>query len=128
MDEPIQIELPDGTVVWARVSGSEFLGADGPSNVGTGQRMATAVEGMTELVQGVAGSLRDAVRAVAPDEVSVQFGLELSAATGKLVSLLADGEGRASIKVALTWRKDGAAPGPPAFGEEVTEREAEAPA
>jgi Trypsin-co-occurring domain 1 len=112
MDEPIQVALPDGTVIWARVSGAEQLGAGRPSNVGTGQRVATAVEGMTEVIQGVAASLREAVRTVAPDEVAVRFGLELSASTGKLVSLLAATDATASITVDLTWHKAGPAPTP----------------
>lgn len=61
------------------------------------------MESLHSLVTGVAGSLAEPLRAVRPDEVSVQFGIELTAQAGKVVGLLADGETKAGITVTLTW-------------------------
>jgi hypothetical protein len=104
-DEPTRVVLPDGTVVWARIAGAERLATGGGSYVetGFGEQVAARVEGLTELVRGLAGALRDATRRAGPDEVSVEFGIDLTAAPGKIVGMLAGGEAKAAITVTLTW-------------------------
>ncbi|WP_181138510.1 CU044_2847 family protein [Streptomyces sp. Ru73] len=124
-----RIELPDGTPVWARISGAEGLvprprsapyvdsGRGGDGGEGTdyadsgffADRVVGRMESLDGLVQGVARSLAGALRGLRPDEVSVQFGIELSGKSGKLVGLLADGEAKAALNVTLTWQG-----GPPA--------------
>jgi Trypsin-co-occurring domain 1 len=109
-----RVRLPDGTLVWARVGDAGSLGrgsGGGFSDTGMGERAVAAVEGLSDLVRGVAGSLRQATSAVTPDEVCVEFGIDLTAKPGKVVGLLADGEATAAIKVTLTWRKDEAPQG-----------------
>ena len=69
-------------------------------------RVARGVEGLDDLVQGVAGALRSAADAVRPDEVSVSFGVELVAKSGAVVSLLASSEAKASLTVTLTWHPE----------------------
>ncbi|MFJ8927067.1 CU044_2847 family protein [Streptomyces sp. NPDC102364] len=108
-----RIALPDGTPVWARISGeADELGVrEGElsfSDTGITDRVEASVESLHALVTGVARSLARPLRAVRPDEVSVEFGVELTAKAGKVVGLLADGEAKAGIKVTLTWNE-----GPP---------------
>ncbi|MET7319759.1 CU044_2847 family protein [Streptomyces sp. NPDC005549] len=111
-----RIVLPDGTPVWARISGAAELpvpsGQLSFSDTGFGERIEASVESLNALVTGVAHSLAEPLRAVRPDEVSVQFGIELTAKAGKVVGLLADGEAKAGISVTLTW--NGGPPAPPA--------------
>ncbi|MFI1799245.1 CU044_2847 family protein [Streptomyces sp. NPDC020379] len=110
-----EVRLDDGTVVWARISEAQELagpgeGSGGYVDTGTGdavRRVAGLAGGLTDVVRGVVGSLRPALAAVAPQEVTVEFGIELSAKAGHVISLLADGEGRASISVSLTWSERG---------------------
>ena len=102
-----QIALPDGTRVWARITGSgELSAAAGEDFADTGfaDHAAARLESFHGLVTGVARSLADAARSVRPDEVSVEFGIELTAKAGKVVGLLADGEAKSALKVTLTWR------------------------
>lgn len=109
-----RIELPDGTPVWARISGAEELGhAEELSYTDTGfhERVEASVESLHSLITGVARSLSGPLSAVRPDEVSVEFGIELTAKAGKVVGLLADGEARAALTVTLTWNG-----GPPEQG------------
>ncbi|MFI1028249.1 CU044_2847 family protein [Streptomyces sp. NPDC020951] len=110
-----RIALPDGTPVWARISGAEELSAPAApagrlsySDTGFTERVEASVESLHALVTGVARSLAEPLRAVRPDEVSVEFGIELTAKAGKVVGLLADGEAKAGITVTLTWNS-----GPP---------------
>ncbi|MFE7860360.1 CU044_2847 family protein [Streptomyces sp. NPDC057403] len=111
-----RIALPDGTPVWARISGAGELAAPRGelsfTDTGFADRVEASVESLHALVTGVARSLAEPLRAVRPDEVSVEFGIELTAKAGKVVGLLADGEAKAGIKVTLTW--NGGPPDPDA--------------
>ncbi|MGW1068623.1 CU044_2847 family protein [Streptomyces aureus] len=102
-----RIEMPDGTPVWARISGADELEDPGGelslTDVGFAERVEAQVESLQSLITGVARSLAVPLRAVRPDEVSVEFGIELTAKAGKVVGLLADGEAKAAITVTLTW-------------------------
>ncbi|MET8124477.1 CU044_2847 family protein [Streptomyces sp. NPDC005065] len=117
-----RIELPDGTPVWARISGAEELrrtpAGSGLSYTDTGfsdfaDQVQARVESLQGVVTGVARSLAEPLRAVRPDEVSVEFGIELTARAGKVVGLLADGEAKGAIKVTLTWNGGGPPVDPP---------------
>src|SRR5919198_777899 len=110
-DRAQHITLPDGTEVLARVSRLDAPGLDGADWDGLGAR----VEGLREVIGGVAASVRQATERVAPHETSVTFGVELSAKPGKAVALLAEGEAKANLSVTLTWRRgdDRPVPGDP---------------
>jgi hypothetical protein len=96
--KPIQVELPTGDVIWARVT------SDGPSNVAAGALARLDAAELQRTVRGVAVSLRDALDDLVPDQLEVEFGLELSVKTGKVTSMLAEAGGTATVKVKLTWR------------------------
>ncbi|MFJ6636300.1 CU044_2847 family protein [Streptomyces sp. NPDC091376] len=124
-----RIVLPDGTPVWARISGAEELVRPGPqgstggtatppgglsySDTGFAEQVQARVESLQGVVTGVARSLAEPLRAVRPDEVSVEFGIELTAKAGRVVGLLADGEAKGAIKVTLTWNGGGPPVGDP---------------
>ncbi|MFU9033658.1 MULTISPECIES: CU044_2847 family protein [Streptomyces] len=121
-DRAQRIELPDGTEVWARVSRLDAPGLDGTDplhgdedgdgddwgfeDVGAWDALGARVEGLREVIGGVAASVRQAAARVAPHETSVTFGVELSAKPGKAVALLADGEAKTNLSITLTWRQD----------------------
>ncbi|MGW6567938.1 CU044_2847 family protein [Streptomyces sp. NPDC054975] len=107
-----RIRLDDGTPVWARVSEPEELRRGGGfTDTGIGDRVISMAEGLTDVVRGVVGSLRGGLDPQAPVEVSVSFGIELTAQAGKVISVLAEGGGTASIAVSLTWTEPGPASG-----------------
>ncbi|WP_308119138.1 CU044_2847 family protein [Streptomyces sp. JJ38] len=103
-----QLRLDDGTVVWARVSeAQELRPGGGYQDSALSGRVTELASGLADTVRGVVRSVRMGMAAAAPDEVTVEFGLELAAQEGKLVSLLANAQGTASINVTLTWTERG---------------------
>ncbi|MFD7319951.1 CU044_2847 family protein [Streptomyces sp. NPDC059875] len=108
-----RIRLDDGTPVWARISEPDELGrGSGFQDTGIGDRVVSMAGGLTDVVRGVVGSLRAGLDPQAPVEVAVSFGIELSAQAGKVIGVLADGGGTASISVSLTWTEPGPTPAP----------------
>lgn len=127
-----QVRLDDGTVVWARISEAQELrtrgaggdggayqdssgyqgsdghqGSGGYQDSGAARRVAQLASGMSDVVRGVVGSLRMGLAAARPQEVKVEFGIELSAQSGQVISMIADGGGKASVNVTLTWTEGG---------------------
>ena len=72
----------------------------------TGVAAALKAEGFPETIKAVAESVRMGLRDVKPNEVRVEFGLELTLKSGKVLSVLAEVGGTASVKVELTWIGD----------------------
>ncbi|MFE7805976.1 CU044_2847 family protein [Streptomyces sp. NPDC057430] len=103
-----RVRLDDGTPIWARISEPDELGRGGGfTDTGIGDRVISMAGGLTDVVRGVVGSLRDGLDPQSPVEVAVSFGIELSAQAGKVISVLAEGGGTASISVSLTWTEPG---------------------
>lgn len=99
MGKRVQVQLPNGEVIWADVA------VDGPTNVSAISSLHKLdADEFRAVVHGVADSVRQALNGLRPDEVSVEFGVELALKTGKLTSVLAEASGKASVKVALAWR------------------------
>ncbi|WBB93439.1 CU044_2847 family protein [Verrucosispora sp. WMMC514] len=104
----IQVELPTGEVIWAMVA------VDGAANVAANTLRRLDIEDLRRTVRGVSACLREAVDELVPDELQVEFGLELALKAGRLTSVLAEAGATASVKVTLTWKgqADHAAIGP----------------
>ncbi|MGW2570588.1 CU044_2847 family protein [Streptomyces sp. NPDC001537] len=107
------IELPDGTVVTARIGAGDAYGEQ--EDVGFTEAALAKVEQLEELIRGIGGTVLDAARAARPSEAAITFGVELTAKEGLAVAVLARGEAKASLEVTLTWKFDGPPePAPPA--------------
>ena len=98
--KPVQVQLPTGEVIWAKVA------VDGPQNVASAGLQHLDVEELGRTVRGLSESLYQAVDGLLPDEVEVEFGLELALKSGKLISMLAEAGATASVKVTLGWKSD----------------------
>lgn len=100
------MQLPTGEVIWARMA------VDGPQNVASGGLQRLDVEELSRAIRGLSASLHQAVDSVMPDEVEIEFGLELALRSGKVISVLAEAGATASVKVTLGWKGDKAATPP----------------
>lgn len=112
MTEIAQIRLPNGQVIWARLRGQ-----DRPRDVGFGERAKVlAVEEFSRVAGAVIDNVRGALSQYQADEVSVDFGIELSLSSGKVISALAEIGGTSSIVVHLSWTGRSADPQPADLG------------
>lgn len=114
--------LPSGDLIWVRVQGAAPAvtgeGAAGAEDVGLGQAItpvtkALCLPGFAETVRGVVASVRQAIDEHRPDSLTVEFGIEITARTGALLSVLAEAGGTAQVKVTASWdRHDASASAP----------------
>ena len=83
------------------------LGKDHPALV---EQAGKTFEDATATITPVARSLIARLRAIedAPNEIAVQFGVQLSAQTGAFIASVA---GQANFTVSMTWRSGDAASG-----------------
>ena len=103
MAESVLVEV-GGVRFWAEVpevSGVQTVGLD----------EAFSFQGVRDTVAAVASELQSVWERVRPAEAEVEFGVKVTAKTGKLSGLLVEGGGDATLKVKLVWRRDGDAPG-----------------
>ena len=98
--------MPDRVLVSA--DGVEFYAelaeSGGPQTVGLDEVLS--FDGVRQVVTAICKDLAKAWDAVKPAEATVEFGLNLTAKSGKLTGLLVEGGGEASLKVTLTWKQD----------------------
>jgi len=80
----------------------EVAAGGGPENVGV--REALSFDGVRDTVEAISNELLQVWDRVKPSEASVEFGLSLTAKTGKLTGLLVEGDGQASLKVTVKWK------------------------
>ncbi|MGW5481524.1 CU044_2847 family protein [Streptomyces sp. NPDC004008] len=95
--QPIELAMPDGQVVWAMVE------RQGPRDTGLGDQATQRIEGFQQSLHAVAENVRAAVATARPEEVSVEFGLELAAGKHGVVAALTGVGGKATFKVAMKW-------------------------
>jgi hypothetical protein len=97
-----EIALPDGTTIWARVGGQTQA-----RDIGIGKQVPRVAEFGAREIAKLADVVTHTIRAGLTDcgasEISVDFGIELSVTSGKVIGVLAEVGGTASIVVHLTW-------------------------
>jgi hypothetical protein len=98
MQQLVEVQLPDGQMIWARVESPP-----GPQDSGVFDGGVRALRGFDQVLRSVAANVREAVAHARPDEVSVEFGVELALGKDGLVAALAGTSGTAAVKVTLSW-------------------------
>ena len=62
-----------------------------------------SLEEVGDSIKSIADTLGTAVKAASPNEASVEFGLQVAVKGGKLISLITEASGTATLKVTLKW-------------------------
>jgi hypothetical protein len=94
----VRVALPDGAMMMVQAHG----GYQGSTDVAGLQ--ALPFEEVGRSIEGFSTAVLKAIRAAAPSEATIEFGLDLHAESGKLTSLLVEGSAAAALKITLTWR------------------------
>jgi hypothetical protein len=58
---------------------------------------------VTDTIEEIGTALSESLSRIAPKRAKVTFGVELAVKSGKLVSLIAEGGGTATLSVELEW-------------------------
>jgi hypothetical protein len=112
--EFVRFTLDDGSAVVFEAAESELVRVHGGQpEVREGGRLSERLHGVAEAAEQVAGQLRSRL---APDEVSLEFGLKVSGEVNWW--FFAKNQAEGTIKVTLTWAGDQAAV--PAAAEQDT--------
>ena len=77
--------------------------ADGGGTQPISVDQALSFDGVRSTVEAIASELADVWERVKPSEAIVEFGLSVTAKSGRLTGLLVDADGGASLKVSLRW-------------------------
>ncbi|MDT0529182.1 CU044_2847 family protein [Micromonospora sp. DSM 115977] len=97
MTSVVKVEMPDGQVIWARVG-------TGAGDVAASDVVKKLdVEELKSSVRAVSSAVRAATTELLPDTVTVEFGFELAVKAGKLVSVLTEVGGKATLSVSMSW-------------------------
>lgn len=110
-----RVLLPSGDVIMVRQASASHDGQpvryppSEPADAGLTEATVQLVQvpGFVETIGGVLESIRMAIRGHEPDSVDVEFGIEVSAATGVVLSPLGDLAGKAHLKISASWRPEG---------------------
>lgn len=98
-----------GSIQPVRVGDVEFYVAladgGGPGTIGIGDTLDFA--GVRRTLEAVAAEIDKAWQTVKPTEATVEFGLSLTAKSGKLTGLVVEGGAAANFKVTMVWKKPG---------------------
>lgn len=97
----VEVELPDGSTALFEAL---MVGGGGAHEVGLEDRFG--FEHVQATLRGVTGAVTDALAAHRPDELTVEVGLEVAVRAGKLTCLIVGGEGSATMRVAMTWKRE----------------------
>jgi Trypsin-co-occurring domain 1 len=106
----VQVMLPSGDAVWVRIESPSHGGEESLRDVALSDKALTnigagVVPGFRETIRGVVESVRGSLDDLCPDDLTVEFGIEISAGTGRVLSVLAEGSGRAHVTVSATWQR-----------------------
>lgn len=106
MSGPIPVRMPTGQVIYLEPN-DDYGMSPMPRDVSLGQDIVEVLQvpGVIETIDGVLSTVRLAVAKARPDKVAVEFGVELNAKTGRVLSVLAEAGGKAHVKVTATWER-----------------------
>ncbi|GEK01010.1 CU044_2847 family protein [Streptomyces sp. ATE26] len=99
--------LPDGgEIAFAVEAGAELPAGEGPVKAGkvgdAVRRMPQTLQSALDPVRQMTRTVVDQLREVGPEEVEIEFGLNLSGQVGVIVN---KGEATAHLKIRMLWRK-----------------------
>ena len=92
----VPVKLPNGVTVQIEVNES----SGGRKNVSAD---VFNFDDISIVIEGITTALKDTLSKAKPQKATVKFGLEISTVSGKLVSAIVSGSGKAILEITLEW-------------------------
>ena len=89
------VQLPNGGEIYIRTKIIEQGGDAGISGLN--------FDLVHQSIEGIAQVIRDGLKGIKPSKTSVELAFEMGIKSNKLIAILVEGSGKASIKVTLEW-------------------------
>ncbi|MEV6104312.1 CU044_2847 family protein [Streptomyces sp. NPDC051940] len=102
-EKTVEVELPDGKRMMARVRQLDAAAPGGPQDVGLDRLLSFAP--VSDALQGVGSVIAGSMEKIKPSRATVEFGLELGVKGGSLVSVFVDSGSKASLRITLEWER-----------------------
>ena len=96
----VEVALPNGATALVRATD---LDADAQVAQKVGWNDILSFEGVSETLEGIAQAVRSGLAKAAPSKTTVELGIDLAVKSGKLTSLVVEGDATASLRVTLEW-------------------------
>lgn len=71
-----------------------------------GVEESLSFDGVRETIEAIGSQIAAAWDKVLPNEAVVEFGLKLTAKSGRLTGLVVEGGGEASLRICMTWKRE----------------------
>lgn len=92
----VPVKLPNGVTVQIEVNDSSAGRQNVSANIFDFGDISNVIEGVTT-------ALKDTLIKAKPQKATVKFGLEISTESGKLISSIVRGSGKANLEITLEW-------------------------
>ena len=92
----VPVKLPNGMTVQIEVNESSI----GRQNVSAS---IFDFDDISSVIEGITTAFKDTLIKAKPQKATVKFGLEISTESGKLVSSIVRGSGKANLEITLEW-------------------------
>ncbi len=99
-DQPTSQKVP------VKLSNGAIVNIEVNQKVGGRNNVSSNVfdfDDISDVVEGLTVSIKKTLEKAKPQKATVKFGLEVSTESGKLVSSLVKGSGKATLEVTLEW-------------------------
>jgi hypothetical protein len=97
----VEVTLPNGAVALVRAADLDEDGGQVAEKVGW--RDSFDLAAVSETLEGIAQAVRSGLEKMTPSKTTVELGIQLAVKSGKLTSLVVEGDASASLKVTLEW-------------------------
>ena len=97
--QSISSRLEDGTLI-----GIETHATRGITEISS--NVEHSFEDITKSIESIAHAFKARLKNVKPRKSSIEFGIDIAAAEGRLFAVIVKGEAKANIKITLEWAKE----------------------
>ena len=97
----IEVKIDPDTTIWVNTFENDILNTDESD----ASFKIPSMDGVFNAIQKTANKFSNTLKVLSPDKASIEFNVEVTLKSGKMVAVLFGGETKSGIKVKLEWKK-----------------------